>query len=123
MSKELISILICDGLLTVLLLLFYKFPPKEINALYGYRTKRSFKSQTHWDYAQRFVSKYWLIVPLQIIITHLILYAIGVPFDKSPPIYFTFFMAEFVISTAVLIYTTEVRLKNLDKEQQDRKQN
>ncbi len=27
-------------------------PPKKINHLYGYRTRRSMKSQEIWDYAQ-----------------------------------------------------------------------
>lgn len=29
------------------------YPPKKINHLYGYRTKRSMKSQEAWDFAQR----------------------------------------------------------------------
>lgn len=29
------------------------FPPKKINALYGYRTRRAASSQAAWDYAQR----------------------------------------------------------------------
>jgi len=29
-----------------------KKPPKEINQLYGYRTKRSMSSQEKWDFAQ-----------------------------------------------------------------------
>lgn len=31
-----------------------KKPPKKINHYYGYRTKRSMKSQEHWDFAQIF---------------------------------------------------------------------
>lgn len=34
--------------------LIYKFrPPKEINRISGYRTPKSIRSQTTWDYAQR----------------------------------------------------------------------
>ena len=29
-----------------------KFPPQEINSLFGYRTKRAKQSQAAWDYAQ-----------------------------------------------------------------------
>ena len=32
---------------------FENFPPKKINALYGYRTRRAASSQATWDYAQR----------------------------------------------------------------------
>lgn len=34
-----------------------KFPPKNINALYGYRTKSSMKSQKRWDFAQNYAAK------------------------------------------------------------------
>jgi len=34
----------------------YKFPPKRINYLYGYRTSASMKSQERWDFAQRYSS-------------------------------------------------------------------
>ena len=30
-----------------------KYPPKNINQLYGYRTKASMKSQERWDFAQK----------------------------------------------------------------------
>ncbi|WP_429311932.1 SdpI family protein [Paenibacillus mucilaginosus] len=34
--------------------LLWKFPPKEINALYGYRTFRSMKSQELWSEGNRY---------------------------------------------------------------------
>ena len=39
-----------------ILLLSYviaKYPPKKINHLYGYRTKRSMRNQETWDFANR----------------------------------------------------------------------
>lgn len=114
MSKEFIAVIIYDSLLTLILYLFYRFPPKEINALYGYRTKQSSKSQRHWDFAQRFFSKYWLIIPIQIVITHLTFFILGVPFDMDPPIYSTIFFVELVVGTSVLIYSTERQLKKID---------
>jgi len=35
----------------------YKFPPKKVNILYGYRTMSSMKSQERWDFSQKFSSK------------------------------------------------------------------
>ena len=35
-------------------LLMRKFPPKKINALYGYRTSSSMKSQQVWDFSQKY---------------------------------------------------------------------
>lgn len=34
-----------------------QFPPKKINVLYGYRTKRSMKNQQNWDYAQKYSAR------------------------------------------------------------------
>jgi hypothetical protein len=33
-----------------------KFPPKKINWLYGYRTRRSMQSEAAWNFAQRYGS-------------------------------------------------------------------
>lgn len=35
-------------------LLMRKYPPKDINAMYGYRTPRSMKNQTQWEEANRY---------------------------------------------------------------------
>jgi len=34
-----------------------KYPPKKINPLYGYRTRRSMQSLDAWNYAQRLSSR------------------------------------------------------------------
>ena len=36
------------------------FPPKKINPMYGYRTKRSMSSQENWDIAQKYSSQLML---------------------------------------------------------------
>ncbi|PVY40533.1 SdpI family protein [Pontibacter virosus] len=37
-----------------------KYPPKQINGLYGYRTSRSMLSQERWGFAQQFAAKEFL---------------------------------------------------------------
>lgn len=37
--------------------ILFKFPPKNINGLYGYRTGSSMKSQDRWDFAQVYAGK------------------------------------------------------------------
>jgi uncharacterized membrane protein len=44
-------------ILTVGGVVFWMYPPKKINGLYGYRTTRSCKSQEAWDFAQRYSAK------------------------------------------------------------------
>ena len=34
----------------------YKFPPKRINPLYGYRTVKAMRNQDTWDFAQKYSS-------------------------------------------------------------------
>lgn len=65
-----IIFLITDLLLPTLMIIFgllflYK-PPKTINYLYGYRTKRSMISQESWDYAHQYFGKIWF--PLGVIV-------------------------------------------------------
>ncbi|PNW28686.1 SdpI family protein [Formosa algae] len=49
---------ISAGLLLLLVgLILYKFPPKKINIIYGYKTVRSMKSKARWDFAQIYSAK------------------------------------------------------------------
>lgn len=38
-------------------LILYKFPPKKINSLYGYRTRNSMRNQERWDFSQKYSGK------------------------------------------------------------------
>lgn len=42
-------------------------PPTKINPTYGYRTKRSKKNQSSWEFAQRFSAQWMLISGLLMI--------------------------------------------------------
>ena len=56
---------VCMVLVPALVLLFgvlLRHRPPERNALFGYRTRRSMRSQETWDFAQRYVGRLW--VPL-----------------------------------------------------------
>jgi len=44
------------ALIYIIMRIVDRYPPKKINKIYGYRTKRSMKSQAHWDFAQEFSS-------------------------------------------------------------------
>ena len=45
-------------------LLLMKNPPKKINSSYGYRTRRSVRSQETWDFAHYYFGKLWLVCGL-----------------------------------------------------------
>lgn len=62
----LITDLLLPTLMIVFGLLFLYKPPKTINYLYGYRTKKSMISQESWDYAHQYFGKIWF--PLGVIV-------------------------------------------------------
>jgi uncharacterized membrane protein len=67
-----------SGLMYLLLGIYgLKFPPPKINAIYGYKTKRSMLSQERWDFAQNYSAKEcirWSLVLILISIAGLSLY-------------------------------------------------
>jgi len=47
-------------MMTIIGYVFLKYPPKEINSLYGYRTARSMRNVETWAYAHRMCGKIWI---------------------------------------------------------------
>lgn len=41
---------------------FLRWPPRDINGVYGYRTARSMASQAAWDFAHAYFGRLWLRV-------------------------------------------------------------
>lgn len=66
-----IFMLLTDLLIPLLMVgfgkLFTKRPPKRINGIYGYRTKRSMKTQETWDFAHRYFGNLWFWIGLVLI--------------------------------------------------------
>ncbi|MGJ8743926.1 SdpI family protein [Polaribacter sp.] len=56
-----IYILTTNGLLFLLSIIFFKFPPKKINKIYGYRTYKSMLNQQIWDFANAIFNKNLLL--------------------------------------------------------------
>ena len=61
---ELIGAIAYCVFMLIIGLIFKKFPPKEINMLYGYRTKRSIANQQVWDAANSYWIKLFLTLNL-----------------------------------------------------------
>ena len=45
-------------------LLFWKWPPKTVNAVFGYRTSMSMKNEETWLFAQSYCGKWWFFLGL-----------------------------------------------------------
>jgi uncharacterized membrane protein len=57
-ENPLVNITFLCGLLFIIAgYILLKFPPKNINSLYGYRTSSSMENQEKWDFAQNYSSK------------------------------------------------------------------
>lgn len=95
------SIFILTG--TILL----KFPPKEINLLYGYRTKRSMKSKDAWDFAQLFSAKKMIKGGFIFLLIGLI----SLFLELSQTLNIIIGMGFLLLTCIYLIYSTEKKLK------------
>lgn len=56
--EQFTGIFFMSGIIFILgALIMHFFPPKDINSLYGYRSKRSMASPERWDFAQKYSVK------------------------------------------------------------------
>ncbi len=79
-----IMMFICNLLMPTIMLIggffMYKYPPKEINGIIGYRTTMSSKNKDTWKFAQDYCGKLWLKLGLLLLIPTII---IQIPFSHS----------------------------------------
>ena len=62
--------------------LLFRKTPKEINYVYGYRTKRSMMNEETWRFANQYFGKVWYLCGL--ILAPISVIAIGIVFGKGP---------------------------------------
>lgn len=58
----------------------YKFPPKEINGLIGYRTAMSKKNKDTWAFAHEYCGRLWIKIGIILLILSIIA---QIPFANS----------------------------------------
>ena len=61
MSDALFYVFTTNGLLFLISIIFWKFPPKKINSIYGYRTPKAMLNQQIWIFANDTFNKSLLI--------------------------------------------------------------
>ena len=59
--SPIIYVLTTNGLLFLLSIIFWKFPSKKINNIYGYRTHKTMLNQNIWDFANTVFNKNLII--------------------------------------------------------------
>lgn len=88
-------------------LLMFTFPPKKINALYGYRTVRSMKSQKHWDFAQMYSAKLLTASGVVMLLSGVVIYWLALEGFVQTIAFFIVLLA----CLGTLFYKTERALK------------
>ena len=91
--------------------LMKKRPPKTINHLYGYRTKRSMKDQKTWDFAQQYSAKEMIQAGLYLLAVSIIGWFIHLPEMVTYPLGISIM----VVLMILMFVRTEKALKEIEK--------
>ena len=79
-----IMMFICNLLIPIVMLIcgffMYKYPPKKINHIIGYRTSMSRKNMDTWKFAHDYCGRLWIKLGLLLLIMTII---IQIPFAHS----------------------------------------
>lgn len=87
-------------------------PPSEINGLVGYRTKRSMKSQAHWDFSQKYSGTFMGWGGLVMLMLSALSYFIPVGIEVKQ----IAGLIALVILSVIMIVATEMALKRKFKD-------
>lgn len=103
-------VLSINGVLFLFSIIFHFFPPKKINAIYGYRTNKTMKNDTVWQFANTFFTKEFLKYSAISLVAALVLAYMAKELTWQP-------MAIMLLSLAVSVIKTEQEInKNFDEE-------
>lgn len=101
-----IYVLTTNGVLFLISVIFFKFPPKKINNLYGYRTHKAMLNQEIWNFANTNFNQTFLKYSGISFIAALLLASIATSELTWQPMVFA------VLSIIVSIIKTEKSLSN-----------
>ncbi|NVK53365.1 MAG: SdpI family protein [Flavobacteriaceae bacterium] len=106
-----VYVLSVNGVLLLFSVIFFFFPPKKINSLYGYRTYRSMKNQDVWQFSNQQFNTAFIKYATIGFVAALVLALIGSGKNTWQPMVIVLF------SILATILKTEQRLnKHFDKE-------
>ena len=98
--------------------LFINYTPKNINPLFGYRTKMSMKNKDTWEFAHKHIGKVWFIVGLIILPLSVIpmFFVIGSSIDDTGIVGTITVMIQLAIMVASSIPTNRALKKTFHKD-------
>jgi len=111
-----IEIIAIPSIVLFVSFLWVKFPPKNVNYIYGYRTSSSMKNSYMWYWANFFSSRYLVFWCLINLISNIIV----ILFIKSiPSNLINALVIIFVIGLLAIIPVTEIFLSKLKKQKNE----
>ncbi|QAR29866.1 SdpI family protein [Ornithobacterium rhinotracheale] len=111
MENGLKEILVIDLAISLLIVLFYFFPPKELNSIYGYRTKRSTKDQKSWNFAQKHSSQIMIYIPFFVIFSQILMILSGADVQEDFSFIINISISIYIIGFIACFISTESALK------------
>lgn len=118
MMKSFISVLISVIIIPTLMITFgmvwRKHPPKNINWIYGYRSRRSMKNNKTWEFAHLYQAKVWRWSGIILLIFSLIFALLFKESYKEIPAWI--FYIELAIMVLSILPTELALSKRFDKE-------
>jgi uncharacterized membrane protein len=96
-------------------LILYFFPPKKINSIYGYRTPRSMKNQSNWDFAQKLGGKFMLIFGFIIFLIQITVGYFISRYTRDQSIVLPIQGAILVLLPVIMLLVCEKQLENFEK--------
>jgi len=61
-------------ILIIIGLILVKCPPKKINIIVGYRTRKSMKNENNWKSANQYCGRLWIIVGIIMFLISLVVF-------------------------------------------------
>lgn len=107
-------VLSINGLLLLLSVVFYLFPPKKINAFYGYRTNKTKLNDDVWKFANSFFTKQFVMYSAISFVSAMVLVYLKPLISWQP-------MALMLLALAVSVIKTEQALSAIFNDEGKRK--
>lgn len=96
--------------------LFLKYPPKEINGIFGYRTTMSTKNQETWNFAHQYSGKVWVISGIINLVVFTLILLIFKDSSSFENILIKIVFAQLVVLLFVILPTEIALRKRFDKD-------
>jgi len=97
-------------------LIFLKKPPKNINSLYGYRTRMSSVNQETWDFAHEYSGRVWLRTGVYVLVGSMVLMLLLKNSKDFERYMLTMFYVQMGFMLMVIPLTEKALRKSFDKE-------